>query len=445
MNAFIQKLLQAAKDVGFTNAEVYVTEDESFEAAAMEQEITQYSVNTTRGLGFRAMLNGKMGYASTEALDDDAIEQLIKGALDSARLCEDTSEVFLHDGKDAMPEIALFHPALEEVAPQQKLDFVLALEREAKEYDPRIERVGDSTVFSTKYTVRIVNSFGMDRQYTKNLCGAYLQPIAREGESTATGVEIAVVQDFANLCPNALATSASQMAIDRLNAKSAPSGSYPILFENRAMASLLGVFVGIFSADNAQKGLSLLKGKIGEQVAAPCVTMVDNPLMENGFSSRPFDAEGVASAQHVVVQDGIFKTFLHNLKTAHKDGVQSTGNAGKAGYAGSVHVAPTNFYFEPGEKSLSEMMEAIKSGILITELSGLHSGANAVSGDFSLLAKGFMITGGQRAGAVEQITIAGNFLELFKSIRAVGSDLYFPSGGIGSPCIDAGELSVAGA
>ena len=155
-----------------------------------------------------------------------------------------------------------------------------------------------------------------------------------------------------------------------------PSGKYRVVFFSEAMCDLLGVFSSIFSAETAQKGMSLLKGRVGERIAAPCVTLVDDPLMEGGMGSRPFDDEGVPSATHTVVEDGVFRTFLHNLKTARKDGVATTGNARKVGYASAVHVTPTNFYLKPGKRTLDDMLRGIGEGLVITEVSGLYAGAN---------------------------------------------------------------------
>ncbi len=444
MDAFVQKLFAAAKEAGIDAAEAYVVEEESFQAVATQQEITQYSANATRGLGFRAMVEGRMGYAATEAFDDAAVTQLVQGVLDSARYTEDKDEQFLYEGRDLVPALELYSPALEEVTPEEKLAFVLELEREAKACDPRVEKVGHTTILTGKHATRIVNTYGMDRQYSENECGAYLQPIAHEGESTSAGMEVMFAHDFSRLNARQLAADAVKIAVDGLHASPVPSGQYRVIFQNTAMTDLLSVFSEAFSAENAQKGLSLLKGKIGESIAAPQVTLIDDPLLENGLATRPFDAEGVPSKAHVLVEKGKFLTFLHNLKTAHKDGVETTGNASKAGYAASVRVAPSNFYIQAGSQSLEEMLQDADGGLLITEVSGLHAGANAVSGDFSLLSKGFVIQCGKRAKPVEQITVAGNFWQMLRKIRQIGCDLRFPQSGIGSPSVDVGELSVGG-
>lgn len=444
MNDFLKKLFEEADKAGLTAAEAYVVEEESFDAMVMEGEITKYSSNATRGLGFRAMVDGKMGYASTEAFDEEAVGQLVKGALDSARLCEDTDEQFLYDGKGKVPGIDLYNPALAQVGPEEKLDFVLGLERAAKAYDPRIQKVGDTTVFTGKQTVRIINTYGVDQSYTQNYCGAFLESIAQEGESIAAGDELVLRRGFDQLNAQELAAAASQMAVDRLHARPLPSGQYRVILENLVMTELLGVFSAAFSAESAQQGMSLLKGKLGEVIAADCVTLVDDPLLPGGLASRPFDGEGVPSARHTLIDRGLFTTFLHNLKTARKDGVQTTGNASKAGYAAPVKISPSNFFFEPGSKTLPELMKDVGSGVLITDVTGLHAGANAVSGDFSLLSKGFLIENGEKVRPLEQITVAGNFFTLLKNIRAMGSDLRFPRGGMGSPSVDVGELSIAG-
>ena len=220
----------------------------------------------------------------------------------------------------------------------------------------------------------------------------------------------------------------------------------PVALSPDAAADLLQTFSSVFSAEYAQKGLSLLNGREGEVIAAECVTIVDNPHLAGSIASAPFDGEGVATRPTKVVDGGRLTTLLHNLKTAHKQGVETTANAAR-GYSSPVTVAPTNFYFQPSELSADELLAKLGDGLLITEVSGPHAGANAISGDFSLSAKGFRVREGKRAEAVNQITVAGNFYQLLKDVTAVGSDLTFgmPSGSqFGSPTLLVSSLSIAG-
>ncbi|CEH34479.1 TldD/PmbA protein [Romboutsia lituseburensis] len=154
------------------------------------------------------------------------------------------------------------------------------------------------------------------------------------------------------------------------------------LYYNEAMVSLIGTFADIFSADSAQKGLSLLKDKEGEIIANEIVTIVDNPLLEDGLASTPFDDEGVATFKKEIVSQGKLTTLLHNLKTANKANVKTTGNGFKASYSSQVGVEPSNLYIEKGEKSFDELMGLVGEGVVITDLAGLHSGANSIQETF---------------------------------------------------------------
>ncbi len=444
MQAFLSKLMQSATDAGFESAEAYVLHKQSFHAMTNEGEVDDYSSNETCGLGFRGVLNGKMGYSATEAFDEEAIDQLIKGATESAELCEDPDPVFLYEGNEATPAITLHHQADETITPDDKIKAVLQMEQIAKNYDPRIDQVGDNIVATGTYTVQIINTHGLNRSYTESMAALYTQPTAKEDERISAGGFGMTKRTFADLDPKAVAMEASKRAIDLLHATSMPSGKYQVIFFSEAMTSLMSVFSTIFSAETAQKGLSLLAGKLGTDIASSSVTLVDDPLLAGGMQSRPFDAEGVPSKAHPVIENGVFKTFLHNLKTAHMDGVQTTGNASKAGYASAVHVSPSNLCFQVGEQSLDALMQSIQNGFVITELAGLHSGANAISGDFSLLAKGYAFENGKRTHAVEQVTVAGNFYEMLTKINAFANDFYQDDNGMCSASVDVGELSISG-
>ncbi|MDE6357898.1 MAG: TldD/PmbA family protein, partial [Eubacteriales bacterium] len=172
--------------------------------------------------------------------------------------------------------------------------------------------------------------------------------------------------------------------------------------------------------------------------------VLDNPLIEKGYGSTSFDSEGVACFNKSVVEKGILKTYLYNLKSAKKDGVKSTGNGFKGGFKGSIGTNVTNFYIENGKTDFNEMIKNVSNGIFIKELSGLHAGVNGISGDFSLLAEGFLIENGKITTPVEQITIAGNYFEMMKNIKDLANDLKFSTSGVGSPSIFVGELDIAG-
>lgn len=424
-------------------AESVYTRSGSFEVEIKEGEIIEYAVSDTAGLRLRMMNeSGRLGSASTQILDDEAADMLVDSARENAALVESEDKQFFHDGSGDYPALDTFNPALEEITAAQKIEMAKELERITLSMDPRIEKVEGCCVFSAFGEGAMGNTLGLDISEKSNLLGGYVAAIARDGEKVNTGSKSFFAHDIKDIDLHAVAAAAVRDAVDGLNASSVPSGNYRILLRNDAAASLLSTFAGVFSADNAQRGLSLLKGREGETVAAECVTVMDDPHMKNGGASCAFDGDGVPTRVKAVIENGRLNTLLHNLKTAHKQGVKTTGNA-----SSGKGVGPTNFYFAPSDLSFEAMAEKTGEGILITSLMGMHAGANAVSGDFSLAAKGFLIENGKIGPAVDQITVAGNFFSLLQDIEAVGGDLQFrfPGGScFGSPCVLVKSLSVAG-
>ncbi|MBR5109506.1 MAG: TldD/PmbA family protein [Clostridia bacterium] len=441
---FIQALLDEAKKQGIEAAEVYLSSGDSFRAMCVQGEIANYSVNATRGLSLRGLYKGKMGYAATEAFDEEAVGRLVQAVKESAELIEDEDVQEIYPGDKDYPEVDNYNPALDRVEESRKLQLIRDIEKKALAMDGRITALNYNVVSTSSSGTRIVNSYGLNLSHRDNMAVVYISATAKEGERVSTGSGFKVTRNFDEIDADAVAREAVDEALFMLHAAPVPSGSYRAVIDAKCMPDLLGVFAGVFSAENAQKGMSLLAGKEGEMIASQAVTLMDDPLLPGGLASQPFDAEGVATRTKAVIENGRLTTLLHNLKTARKAGVKTTGNADKSGYAGSVDISPSNFYLKPGENSKDQLLADMGDGLVITEVSGLHAGANAVSGDFSLIAQGYTVKDGKKDKPVEQITVAGNFYQLLKNIRALGSDLTFPGSPIGSPSVDVGEIAVAG-
>ena len=441
MKAFMDTLLDAAKNGGIGAAEIYYSDDDSFSAKAREGEIDSYEVSATRRLSLRGSVDGKMGYASTEAFDAEAVAYLVEAVKESAALneAEDQDEIFA--GDESYPEIEEESDDLDEVTAAEKLSIALQADEAARTADTRIPQTEGATVSTHRGQTILRNSYGLNLRRTRKLFAAYVIPIARDGDSTATGFKLEYGRKLRGLDPVKLGKDAAADAVSMLHAEPVASGEYRIIFRHDAMQSLLQTFCGIFSAESAQQKTSLLAGREGEEIASPLITITDDPLRRGGLATAAFDGEGSATHTKAVVEKGVLKTLLHNRRTAKKQGVRTTGNASRAD---GIHVSPSNFFIEPGEKSLDELLQNAGSGLLITDLSGLHAGANPISGDFSLLSKGFVIRDGAQAEPVERITVAGNFYQLLKSVRAVGNDLEFPGSPVGSPSVDAGMMPVSG-
>lgn len=435
---FSDRVLAAAKAAGIAPAEISYSSSASFSARARLGELENYQVSDRIGLALRGMVNGRIGTASTQAIDEDSIDLLVRGVMESAELIETDEQDEILPPDDHYETVVNMKPELENVTAEEKIALAMELDKLVSQADSRITPE-HSVVATGSETFCLRNSLGLDLTHSSNMIYAYTGAMAKEDGRTATAMKLLWGYGLEDVDAKTIADGAVEEALSKVNAGRMKSGAYPVVIKNSAMADLLSTFSGVFSADNAQKGLSLLGERVGDTIASPLVTLTDDPLMPMGLGSCPFDREGAATYTKNVIENGVLTTLLHNRKTAKKAGVKTTGNA-----AGAGRVAPSNLYIAPGEMTCEELLAQMGDGLYLTEVSGLHAGANPVSGDFSLLSRGFEVRGGKCVRAVEQFTVAGNFYKLLESIEAVGNDLLFEGSPIGSPCVRVKSLSVAG-
>jgi PmbA protein len=235
-----------------------------------------------------------------------------------------------------------------------------------------------------------------------------------------------------------MAKDGAKSACAQLGASPVESGEYEILLTNKASCSLLHPHVAMFNAESVQKNVSLLNGKVGEVIANELITLVDDPFRKKSSKSGAFDDEGVATTYKELISKGELTGFLHNLKTAKKDDIKSTGNGFLNG------ISPTNFHFLEGTTDYDAAVKGMKKGLIISDLAGTHAGCNPVSGDFSLQATGFLVEDGKIGRPVALITVAGNYLTLLQDVTHVCNDLYFDFGFVGSPSLKIKSLQVSG-
>ncbi|NMD37340.1 MAG: TldD/PmbA family protein [Christensenellaceae bacterium] len=436
LNEFTDKLLASAKAEGIDTAEVYSVKRENTEIIA-RGDSKDFKSNLSISVRFRAIINGKMGYAYTEAIDEEAVEQLIKGVKDATSLIEDEDEQFMFEGAEEYPTIEYSKRDENTPSAKQMISALDGLEAYAKAKDSKVAGMDQAVLQRKNSKINIVNTKGMNLEFSDSVYISYVSILAKDGDDVSTQYESHISRNFEDINFKNLADKAIEKAIEALHAKPISSGLYNIVINNEAMGELLDTYSPIFSAENAQKGLSLMAGKEGSLVANQAVKLVDNPLLKDGWSSCPFDDEGVPSKNKNIIENGKLITLLHNLKTANKAGLESTGNAS------SSNVSPTNMYFENGDISFDDMLNNIGEGIVITELSAMHSGANAISGDFSLPAKGYTFKNGKKDKMLNQITVSSNFYTLLKQMECFANDLAFKRP-IASPSVYVGKLSVAG-
>jgi len=429
-----QIILDNALRMGFSDAEVRIGGGERFSVNVQKGDVEQLTTTSTRSLSFRGTYNGKIGTSWTEWFDIEAMPILLEEAKQNASIIEEEEQPTIFDGF-ADEKYVFFPPRglqFQDVPIQDRIDAALAMEKAALGGD-KIKAADWVGVSVGKNETLMMNTYGLELESKGGHAGGYVSARAVDGECTKTGGDHwSGYPDWASFDPEVVGKSAAKKAADQLHAKQVPTGTYKIVLDDSTAGGLFGNFLSIFSADVAQKGRSLLAGRLGEKIANDNFTLTDTPHAEGLESS--YDAEGVATYNKAVVENGVFKTFLHNRKTAKIDGVKSTGNANSGSSAGF-----SNARIKPGTLSEEEIIAKCGDGLYITSLAGF--GANATSGDISMTATGFVIEGGKIGRPVEQITVAGNFFDVIKDIEEIGKDVRW---GYMSPCVLIKSMSVAG-
>ena len=444
-NGFKECVIARCKELGISEYELYYTSGESTTVGVFQDSISEFTASVEGGVCFRCIVGGKMGYASTEELSAEQAKAVVDKAADNAAVLEAEEEVFLGEGGQTYEPVAMKNDPM----PATEALVGTALDTQKKLYaaNPAVVDGCQTETLAQRTETAIYNSKGLDLHYENTISGVVAVAVVSDGKEMANDFQIKLGK-LEDIDADALTKKAADGAVLKLGGEVAPTGSYNVVFNPEAMASLLNVYSSIFSSEAAQKGLSKLAGQEGEVIAAPCVTIVDDPFHKDNPIPMPFDAEGSPTHRKNVVENGVFKTLLYNLKTAAVAGKKTTGNASKAGYDASVAVRPFSMYLEGGELTEEQLLAKAGEGVYITDLSGLHAGANPISGDFSLQSAGFMIREGKKAEYVKSFTVAGNFYELLKNIEDVASNVELPNAmgmtAFGSASVLVKHLSIAG-
>ena len=442
---FKQLVIAECAAQGITEYELYYQVGESTSVDTFQHSINEFTSSFSGGLCFRAIIGGKMGYASTEELSPEQAKAVVAKAMDSASVLESEEQVFLGEGGQE------YEPLEDRSYPLPTTEELIAkvLETTEKLYAAdacAIDGCQTQGIIETS-EVAIYNSKGLDLHLSSKAAGLVAVGVVSNGKEMSNDYQIKLGQ-LDKIDVDALVAKAIGGAKEKLGGEVAPTGQYPVVFSPEAMTSLLGVYSSIFNSESAQKGLSKLAGKEGEVIAAACVNLIDDPFHKDNPEPMNFDAEGSPTHKKAVIENGVLNTLLYNLKTAAVAGKKTTGNASKAGYDSPVGIRPFTMYLAGGDISEEELLQKAGNGVYITDLSGLHAGADAISGDFSLQSAGYMIEDGKKTTYVKSFTVAGNFYELLKNIVALANNSQLPramgSTTFGAPTVLVDGLSVAG-
>ncbi|OGW39664.1 MAG: hypothetical protein A2X58_14635, partial [Nitrospirae bacterium GWC2_56_14] len=420
-----EKILSFAASHHADAAEVYLRSSRATSIEVKEQKVDAFDRAHDIGAGLRVLVNGHMGFAFTTDLSDNSLASLAASAVTNARTTEPDPFHSIPE-KPLMPyrSVAMFDPEIPQLSEKEKIERVMALEREAFAVDPRIKRIRKASASFSSSETLIANTHGALVSYQGTAASSSIEVVAEEKGESQAGSDFDVNRFYRKLGIEEVGRRAARRALDLLGAKTIPSVKAPVILDAVVAEEFLSIMASGFSAENVQKKKSLFIGKLGQEVVSPLITVYDDGLLEGGLGTAPSDDECVPTKKKTVIDKGRLTLFLYNTYSANKDKTVSTGNGMRGGFKGVPMVGVTNLYIQPGTSSLNELISATSSGLYVTEVMGIHT-ANPISGDFSVGATGFWVENGRKAYPVREITIAGNILDLMKNIDAVGSDLRF--------------------
>ncbi|MBM2837407.1 MAG: putative zinc protease PmbA [Deltaproteobacteria bacterium] len=348
----------------------------------------------------------------------------------------------LPEAVGSFPSVSVYDARMKEIPEEEKIERAKALEDSALSFDRRIKRVRKAAYSESEYSVAIVSSRGVDVSHKGTFCSASVSALAEEGAESEMGSDFESVRFYDGLDVKRIGRRAAENAVQLLGGRRIKTVRCPVVLENSVATDFLSVIASSFIADSVQKGKSLFAGKIGVSVGSAILNVFDDGIYPGGVGTAPVDGEGVPRQRTPLIQSGVLKGYLYDTYTATKDRVKSTGNAVRPGIKAPPSCGLTNLYIEKGSLSMDALLSKAGTGLFVTEVMGMHT-ANPVSGDFSVGASGIWIENGKKAYPVKGVAIAGNIIDILKSVTALGDDLRF-FGKIGAPSILISELTVSG-
>ena len=435
------KFFQLAKEAGIEDAELYINQSYNLSFSLFHSEVDNYSCSNGFSIVARGLFNGKFGVATCDTWNAAKAEYLVKEIVTNAKLSENDDPVFIFAGSPKYKKINIFNKDLEKVSIDDKKAALFKLEKLIKDGDSKISEVEEVGYEESKGSTTLMNSKGLKLNQKSNYFVIYGVALAKENDQTKSNFEIFFDNDFSKFNVEGLAKKITKGAVEQLNGEPCETGKYKTVLAPEAFRHLLNFYIGQADAEEVQKKSSLFIDKLNQKVASKKVTVNDMPLSKSLFA-RPFDDEGVATSNRAIIKNGVLQTYFYNLTTAAKDGVETTGNGQRAG--STIGAGPFYLVLKPGKKSQEQLFEEVQDGVYITSLSGLHSGLNPQSGNFSLVASGFLIKDGKKSRALDMITVSGNLQILFNDIVEIGNDVKtFPSA-ISCPSVVVKKLAITG-
>jgi PmbA protein len=454
-----RRAVEAALAAGASDAETYASEEAGREIRVHGGEVESLTAATKRGIGVRAWIGQRAGYAFGTDLSEAGIAALSTRAAEAAGIAdEDESaapptlpvrlmrDIAAKGAPEGVTALELSDSSVVGWSVGDVAELALAVEGAALEADSRIAGVEQAVYADSAERVAIVSSTGIGGEYESTSCYAYLQALAESEGGRETGLGFGLGRGPAALDPVAIGREGADRATAMIGAGKPESRSCPVVLDPTVAASFISLIGGGLGAGAVQRGRSPFAGRVDAEVADPALVLHDDGLDPDGFASAPIDDEGVPRRRTALIEGGTLQTYLYDTYTARRAGTASTGNAGRGGYRSLPSVSTSNLVVTPGSLAFDELLREAGEGVLVTDVAGLHSGVNPVSGVFSVGASGRAIRGGELAEPLREFTIASDLVSMLKAVRAAGADSrWVPFGGsVSTPSLLIGAMTVAG-
>ena len=427
--------------------EVYVSRSRETSVRAFRGEVESLSSAESTGAGIRVVSDGRQGFAYAASLDDELLACALADARDNARFAtrDDCCGLAVPDGAPVVA-VDAWSSELESFPLDGKVTMALELEDRVRSGDPRIREVPLADYDDEIIEQAVVSTSGIQASTRRSWCSLSVQAIAADGSDSVTSSGFAVARNPSSLDSDTAAREALERSVRLLGARPVRSGRLSVVMDARVTAAFLSVLAGAFSGERVQRGQSFLADRSGEQVASDAVSIIEDPTDPEALGASSYDSEGIACRRQVLVDSGTLSGFVYDTYAGRLAGLPSSGSAVRSGFSGTPVAGCRAVRFQPGpeEMSLEEVLRVVQNGLFVQSISGVHSGVNTVSGDFSVGAEGLMIRDGAFAEPVREVTIASTMQRMLQSVLVVGGDLqWLPGSAAGQP-LAVGDLSVSG-
>jgi PmbA protein len=446
LSAAARRAVEAATGAGASDAEAYVSREAGRQVRVHGGEVESLSAATQTGVGIRAWSGRRVGYAYGTDLSEAGVAAIAARAAEAAAVADEDEFAAPPQPAEVEALAGLSDPSIAEWETPRVVELALAVERTALESDPRLVGVEAAVYADSDEKVAIASSTGVAGEYESSSCYAYLSALAEGDGARETGLGFGLARGPRGLDPEAIGAEAAERALSMIGAGKPASRSCPVVLDPTVAASFAGLIGGALGARAVQRGRSPFAGRLGEEVASTTFALHDDGRDPAGAASAPFDGEGVPHRRTALIEGGALRAYLYDTYTANREGTVSTGSAARAGYRSLPSVSASNLIVATGSHTMEELLAEAGDGIFVTDVAGLHSGVNPVTGVFSVGASGRAIRDGALAEPVREFTIAGELVAMLRAVSAAGSVArWVPFGGsVSTPPLLVAELAVSG-